>query len=368
MSLASALARLSEVPVDSRPGVVNTHIHLPPNFSSFRSVGDAVEKAKGAGCVLLGASNYYDYEVYGPFVESCLDAGIAPLLGVEVVCWDRGLADHGRRANDPSNPGKVYLCGKATTRLAPMSARAAQILGKIRDRDRDRLRSMADRLWAVLGLPQGRAWDAVVDQVLGTSDYACERDRVVPQERHLAQAAFVELTALGSGAVERALGEPTVGSSDPETLQDAIRSRFLKVGKPAYADETYVSFDEAVDLIGELGGVVCYPVLADGALPRGDWETDPTVLTGVLRERGIDWAEFIPNRNSPEVLEQFVDCLTRNGIRCTAGTEHNTPEGPSLDPRCKGGGPVPERCRNIFAESAWELAAIQANCLAEARA
>ncbi|MFQ3586550.1 MAG: hypothetical protein SNJ74_03960 [Fimbriimonadaceae bacterium] len=363
MSLETALARLGSTGFDARPGVVNSHIHLPPNFSSFRSVDEAVAAARDAGCVLLGASNYYDYAVYGPFVNSCLESGIVPLLGVEVVCWDQGLADRGQRANDPANPGKVYLCGKATTRLAPMTNRASAILNRIRNGDRERVRAMAERLWPVLGMPRAEAWDAVVRQMLGPDPSPESLESAVPQERHLAQAAYVALSAGGSDAVSRVLGQPEFDASEPTVVQDAIRSRFLKVGKPAYVEEAYVSFEEAVEFVQELGGVVSYPVVADGASPRGDWEADPETLVRVLRERNIGWAEFIPNRNSPEVLTEFVESLTRSGIRCTAGTEHNTPDGPPVAPRCRGGEPVPEACRKVFEESAWELAARQARAL-----
>lgn len=352
------------VRTEFRPGVVNTHIHLPPNFSSFTSVADAVSQARDAGCTILGASNYYDYEVYGPFVELSLEAGLNPLLGVEIVCWDQELAGRGQRANDPVNPGKVYLCGKATTRLAPMTGRALEILERIRRGDRERVRTMAERLWSVLGLSSGDAWNAVVDQMLGPDAGPEARSQAVPQERHLAQAAYVALAAHGTGATLRALGEPEVDVSDPNTVQDAVRSRFLKVGRPAYSEETYVSFAEAVELIHELGGIVSYPVVADGASPPGDWEADPETLVRVLQDRGISWAEFIPNRNSPEVLGEYVDCLTRNGIRCTAGTEHNTPSGPPIEPRCRHGQPVPDRCRRIFEESAWELVRMQSRSLA----
>ena len=46
---------------------VNAHIHLPPNFSAFESVEQAVNLAAEQGMAALGIGNYYDYEVYGDF-------------------------------------------------------------------------------------------------------------------------------------------------------------------------------------------------------------------------------------------------------------------------------------------------------------
>ena len=41
----------------------------------------------------------------------------------------------------------------------------------------------------------------------------------------------------------------------------------MKAGKPAFVEETFVSFEEAHRLILELGGIPSYPTLADGASP-----------------------------------------------------------------------------------------------------
>ena len=51
-----------------RPAV-NSHIHLPPNFSAFNSVQQAIDLASQQSVGVLGVSNYYDYDVYGQFVE-----------------------------------------------------------------------------------------------------------------------------------------------------------------------------------------------------------------------------------------------------------------------------------------------------------
>ncbi len=57
---------------------VNSHIHLPPNFSAFDSVEQAVALAADQQIGVLGVSNYYDYDVYGEFVERARGRGIFP--------------------------------------------------------------------------------------------------------------------------------------------------------------------------------------------------------------------------------------------------------------------------------------------------
>ena len=40
--------------------VANTHLHLPPNFSAFRSVEDAVETGAREGVRVMGTANFHD--------------------------------------------------------------------------------------------------------------------------------------------------------------------------------------------------------------------------------------------------------------------------------------------------------------------
>ena len=60
----------------------NTHIHLPPNFSAFDTVEQAVRLASEQSLTVLGASNYYDYRVYREFSDRCGANGITPLYGI----------------------------------------------------------------------------------------------------------------------------------------------------------------------------------------------------------------------------------------------------------------------------------------------
>ena len=50
-----------------RPPVVNTHVHVPPNFSAFTSVADAVGAAAAQGVRAMGISNFFDQQVYRLF-------------------------------------------------------------------------------------------------------------------------------------------------------------------------------------------------------------------------------------------------------------------------------------------------------------
>ncbi|MHC4231350.1 MAG: hypothetical protein ACYSTW_01960, partial [Planctomycetota bacterium] len=53
----------------------NSHIHLPPNFSAFKTVEQAVQIASDEGVQVLGCGNYYDYSVYQQFTETAQSKG-----------------------------------------------------------------------------------------------------------------------------------------------------------------------------------------------------------------------------------------------------------------------------------------------------
>ena len=64
----------------ARPAM-NAHIHLPPNFSAFDSVDEAIARAVTENIRVLGVSNYYDFDVYGAFIAQARAANIFPLFG-----------------------------------------------------------------------------------------------------------------------------------------------------------------------------------------------------------------------------------------------------------------------------------------------
>ena len=52
-------------------------------------------------------------------------------------------------------------------------------------------------------------------------------------------------------------------------------------------------------------------------------------------------AEFIPVRNTPEVLEKYVTAMRAAGLAVVGGTEHNSLDLIPLEPTCVKGAPVP---------------------------
>ena len=345
---------------------INTHLHLPPNFSAFETTKQAIDLADAQDVRILGASNYYDYSVYGELASLALSHGIFPIFGLEIISLDAELVQNGVKVNDPANPGKYYICGKGITRFAPMDETAQKLIQTIRDNDSQRMAAMSDKLssvFAAAGLETGLNAEGVKDRIVAR--HGSPRETVYLQERHVAQAfqeVLFEKVSEGERAalLERAFGVPAKSKAgDAVALQNEIRSQLLKVGKPAYVPETFVDFDHAYRLILALGGIPCYPTLADGASPITEYEATPEGLIADLQARRVPCAEFIPNRNTPEVLSRYVHAMRQAGLFVTAGTEHNTLDLLPIEPTCLNGAAIPEDVLEIFWEGACVLAAHQ---------
>ncbi|HUB69314.1 MAG TPA: hypothetical protein VL984_02730 [Acidimicrobiales bacterium] len=366
MTTLGAIGDLRSVPPSSSDRTkVNSHVHVPPNFSAFSAVGDAVAAAAEQGIGVLGVGNYYDFNVYGPLAAHAASNGIFPLFGTEVVCLVPELQRSGERINDPANPGKMYFCGKGITRFSPMTPAAETLMGTVRSTDSARMAAMIAKLavlFAAIGVETSLTEETLKARV-------AERAGVPPgtvwlQERHVAQA-FQEALSSSVPAGDlpsrlcSLLGTASSPQLDAASVQDAIRSHLMKTGKPAYVEEHFISFEQAYQLVLALGGVPCYPVLADGAKPVCEFEASISHLVEWFQQKSIHCAEVIPRRNAADVLEAYVQALRSAGIMVLAGTEHNTPEMIPMEPACVGGVPIPAHLQEIFWEGACVAAAHQ---------
>jgi len=347
------------------PGA-NAHIHLPPNFSAFQSVRQAVDLAADQGVRALGVSNYYDFGVYSEFGALALQRGIFPLFGLEIIALLPEVQKAGILINDPGNPGRMYICGKGIMRFADLTPVARDLIGWIRKSDSERMRKMVDLVETVFrqkGIRTGLDDTVIVEKLAERKGIG--RDSIFLQERHIAQAFQEEFFSRVRPSERKEKLSEILGMSskaapgDHLRVQTEIRSALMKVGKPAFVTEKFVDFEQAYRLVLELGGIPCYPTLADGAKPICAYENPPQKLVDELNRNRIYCAEFIPIRNRPEVLERYVLALRKEGIVIAGGTEHNTPDLLPLEPRCLEGLQVSEEVRKIFWEGSCVIAAHQ---------
>jgi hypothetical protein len=346
---------------------VNAHVHLPPNFSAFADVEDVVATAVREGVRIVGASNFHDLRVYRRFAANALAAGVLPLFGVEFITVLEHLRAAGTRVNDPANPGRMYLCGKGVDPFGEPSPAALDIDARSRAANRARATRMIELLRARF-TEAGLATD--LDDAAITTIVAARAgvpaDWVVLQERHLAlafQQVLFDAAPLADRAavLERIYGGPArAASNDPVAVQAEIRARLMKSGRPAFVDETPLSFADARRLILDRDGIPAYPTLADGTSPICEFEDGPEDLAARIADLGIHAAELIPVRNDPDVLLAYVRAFRSAGIIVTAGTEHNTSDRIPLEPRAKDGAPIPDEALDIFYEGACVVAGHQA--------
>ena len=362
----------SHVPgrVDRRDGatrtVVNTHLHLPPNFSAFRTVADAVETGRREGVCVMGASNFYDLGVYAEFAAAAERVGIVPLFGTETICLVGSLQEDGIRVNDPDNPGRMYLCGKGIGGFDHPSLPARHLMAAIRTAAGGRMRRMVESLdscFADGGFDPGLTADSIASDVADRAGVL--PGSVVLQERHLAlafqEALFGRFPVQQRQAfLERVLRRaPVADVADPVAVQGELRSRLMKAHGAAFEPESPVSFDDAYRLVLELDGIPCYPTLGDGVSPVCPWEEPPTALAERVLERGIHVAELIPTRNQSSVVDAYVAAFRAAGILVLAGTEHNTQQRIPLEPRCADGSLPSVAAREAFWEATSVVAAHQ---------
>lgn len=349
-----------------RQGITNSHIHLPPNFSAFDSVQEAVDLAASEKVVAVGCGNYYDYSVYLDLVERAQAAGIFPLFGTEIITLDRDMQAQGIRANDPGNPGKIYICGKGITQFIELSDTAKGLLGRIRTADAQRMKTMTEKMaaaFAAKGIDTGLTDEKIIARV--AKRHQSDPATIVLQERHLCQG-FQEVLFERVPEAERLDKLTTVLGVTPKSaadhavgLQNEIRTHLMKSGKPCFVPEDFISLTEAADLIHALGGMVCYPILADGANPACEFEADVDQLIATLKAQNIHMIEFIPLRNQAAVLNDMVPKLRQAGLGVVAGTEHNTLDKIPIEPSCKGDTTIPDELQEIFWEGTCVIAAHQ---------
>ena len=81
-------------------------------------------------------------------------------------------------------------------------------------------------------------------------------------------------------------------------------------------------------------------------------------MVGGVKGLGIWATEFIPNRNVPALLVEYVKTVRASGLIVTAGTEHNTQDLLPIMPSAKGA-PIPPELLPLFWEGACVCAAHQ---------
>ena len=194
----------------------NTHLHVPPNFSAFTTVEDAVEtvgqgRREGHRHLQLPQLRRLRPLRRGRAAQH----GLKALFGLEFI----SVMDEAMRAdmtvNDPANPGRAYICGKGIPSPSDPGARGRGLHGRRQGRPtRPATRRMVDltrELYAQAGLELDVTYDSIVELVCERANVPAEW--VILQERHVAlgfqEALFAALPVDQRPAfLEKLYGQP----------------------------------------------------------------------------------------------------------------------------------------------------------------
>ncbi len=348
---------------NQKAGFTNLHIHTPYSFSAFKNVAEAIELAHNQNVIVLGISDFNTTQGYEEFTKECLKAKIFPAYGMETIALSVEDQRSGKRWNDPNNPGRIYFCGKAFQYPLISNKKTLDILAKIANALDVQVRQMIVKLNDHL--------KKVLPEIQLDYDYILRNmTNGTVRERHLAKALQKELMRKFPDLNDRAKAinaiygkDSQIDISNEALLQEELRSNLLKAGKVAFVEESpeaYLDLDTAKNVMLDMGGIPCYPVLVDGTKGQPtEIEKDPESLCDMLIEKGIYCAEFIPARNDINILKNYVSVFKNKGMVITAGTEHNTPIMEPIYPRCKGNIPLDDFLKETFWKGACVISAHQ---------
>ena len=344
----------------------NTHLHVPPNFSAFTTVEDAVATSAKEGVKVIGTSNFHDFGVYDRFDAAAKQHGLAALFGLEFISLLEEEQRNGVKINDPANPGRAYVCGKGIPAPTDPSPETKAFMDTAKVSNEERTSTMIDLirdLFAKASLEVNVTYQSIVDVIADRAEVP--QEWVVLQERHVAlgfQVALFENVPVEARAalLEKVYGQaPKAAPDDAIATQGELRSRLMKAGCPAFIEETPVLFTDALKFIRGLGAITIYPTLADGVIPICGYEDPVEDLIERMAGHDIYGAELIPVRNTPEVVEKYVKTWREAGIFVMVGTEHNTQERIPVAPTCLNSVPLSDDVMGITWEGTCIVAAHQ---------
>lgn len=343
---------------------VNCHLHTPHSFSAFCCVEEAVEQAAAEGVKVVGVNDFFTFDAYDAWAYQTIKNKLFPLFNVEFIGLDTEKKEKGLRVNDPGNPGRTYLSGKALAYPHVLPKSDMQKIAHIKEQNNAQVKEMLEKVNKIMA-DNGLKLSLDFEEV----KRSFAKDQV--RERHLARA--IRDLALRSFSSEKEqldffkklFGGKELSSkiSDEAAVENEIRGKLLKAGGAAFVEEDPSVFLDTTaihDIIIKAGGIPTYPFLADDAKGKyTEFEGDLPKAMADLKKRGYYSVEFIPTRNSHDKMKEYVMALVNEGFIVTFGTEHNAPGKQPIEVFAGGKTPLDDDLMKINYEGACILAAHQ---------
>lgn len=309
---------------------VNTHLHTPYSFSAFDSITQAVSMAKEENIAAIAINDFFTTDGYEEWAKVCADNKVFPLFNIEFIGLSESDQKNGVRINDPSNPGRIYMGGKGLSHPFKTDEASANMLSMLKENANAQVTAMCEALNKHL-TNNGLNFQLAINEILDNYTKGLIR------ERHLAKALRLKVFELEStDELRKSLLGKICGAelksdiNNAAAVENELRGKLLKSGGPAFIAESPDSFpplEKVIQFILNGGGIPTYPLLAD-SVNGGftEYEEDKDKLLADLKSKGIYSVEFISNRNTTKVLEEYCQFFIDNGFLVTIGSEHNTPQ------------------------------------------
>ena len=340
---------------------VNGHIHSPYSFSAFMSIEDMFRAAKKENIKVLGINDFNVTDGYKEFYELSLQYKIFPLFNIEFISLSKDFQHRGMLVNDPNNPGRIYFSGKGLQYPLLQNNSYYDILTKLKNSSQDHVQKMTVKLDNLLSEK-----NAGISLSFGEVK---EYSKALVRERHIAMALREKVYKKYSESADRKkLFEHIYGrecKADLNTdadVENEIRSNLLKAGGQAFVpedEESFIELSVVKEFIINAGGIPCYPVLLDyGDKNFTNFEESMEQMHKQLLGENVYCIEFIPGRNTFNILKEYVRYFRQHGFLVMFGTEHNTPAMKPLSIRCKDK-PLDDELKQVSYEGACVTAAHQ---------
>lgn len=325
----------------SRTLKVNNHIHSPYSFSAFKDIPQAVSLAVEENIKILGINDFFVCDGYAEFSAECAIQNVFPLFNIEFIGLNKSDQKNNIKVNDPNNPGRTYFSGKGLNFPQKISENNAKKLDSVKKESQKQVADMIGKLNKLIA-------EKGFDISLSTEEIFTRFAKNLIRERHLATALRVKASEKFISKEEQISFfthifdgiQPESDIENAAAFENEIRSRLLKKGGAAFVEEdekAFLDVNEIKNIILDMGGIPTYPLLLDDKNGNfTDFEYPKEALLEELLDRGVYSIELIPNRNSFEVLKEYVEYFYEQGFIITFGTEHNTPELTKLTVDCRG--------------------------------
>ncbi len=310
---------------------LNGHIHTPFSFSAFDSIPQIFAMAKEENIRAVGINDFIVTDGHKPFHDAAVGSNVFPLFNIEFMGLLKEEQANGIRVNDPNNPGRTYFSGKGLDFPSNPDASTAELLKSVKDESNKQTEQMVEKLNAFMkeiDAPFGFSYQEIKDKY--AEDLVRER-HIAKALREMVFATFESDQGRRDMLVKIFYGKPVESPlDDTNSLDNEIRGKLLKSGGKAFVPESDAAFWEiskVMDVIINMGGIPCYPVLLDDKNGNcTEFEGDFEKLRDTLKAKNIFSIELIPGRNDLHILKKFVQVFHEDGFVITLGTEHNTPE------------------------------------------